>query len=812
MPTVDRPSWSLAAFGRAVLRWTSILILVGALLLAAVFAYLWTGLPATEGSLGVAGLSAPARIFRDDDGVVTIRAQNRADAAFALGFAHAQDRMWQMEVNRRVGAGRLSEAFGPATVPFDRFMRVLGLYRLAEQNLQHLDADMRTTLDAYAAGVNAWIGRTADATLTAWPPEFYAARVRPAPWRPADSMVWGRTMALLLSGFWRRDLMRARVRDRLGDDALAVLWPPSDGPLPLAPLAKLPDALAERLARAMPDELTSYSASNQWVVDGSRTVSGKPILANDPHLALSAPGTWYLVRIETPDGVVAGASAPGVPLVVLGHNGRIAWGFTTPGSDTQDLVVQPLDPADPQRYLTSDGSQPFADRLERIDVRGHAPLELNVRETHNGPVISDVAADVETLSDESVVVALSWTALRPDDRTPQAVHQLSVADGWDGFLAAMNDFHSPQQNTVFAAADGDIGFFAPGRLPRRTDGAGEGRLPVNGGDGELWAGDLSYALLPRLHNPPSGAIVNANNATPAAVPIPGEPEPEYRARRIAELLADGAPLSVERVAEMQLDIRSLEADDVLPQLIRTPARSPLAGEALELVRSWDRRMARDSAAALIYAAWLLELGPALWADELGELAPAYGTIARPRVIRRILTTHREWCEDRNTAEAESCEDILSASLEAALAALARRFGDDATAWRWGDAHIAVFRHQVLDRIAILAPYVSPAIETDGGDFTINRGQTGGGTLNDPTASDPSNPFAHVHGAGLRAAYDLADLDNSRFMIAPGQSGHPLSRHYADLLERWRDGRTLRLDGDTSGARELVLSPPQGTVR
>ncbi|MFQ5467826.1 MAG: penicillin acylase family protein, partial [Kiloniellaceae bacterium] len=368
----------------------AVLALVLALGLAAGGAYWWMlgSLPRLDGTLAVTGLDAPVEVLRDGDGIVTIRAESERDAAFALGYAHAQDRLWQMDFMRRTGAGRLSEVAGARTLRLDRFMRTLGLYRTAQANVEHLSPPVRALLDVYAAGVNAVI-EDDDATL---PIEFQIMRYRPEPWRPADSLIWARLMSLQLSGNWSDELLRARTIRRLGPARAADLWPPypADGPVALPDLAGALDGLAlERFASPLPWALAPKEASNSWVVSGTLTATGAPILANDPHLTLDAPGVWYLARIETPERTFTGATAPGLPIPVLGQSGEIAWGFTTTESDTQDLFVERPAPDAPGLYATPDGPAPFETREEIIKVRGAAPEQWTVRATRHGPVISD---------------------------------------------------------------------------------------------------------------------------------------------------------------------------------------------------------------------------------------------------------------------------------------------------------------------------------------------------------------------------------------------------------------------------------------
>ncbi|MHA1537220.1 MAG: penicillin acylase family protein, partial [Alphaproteobacteria bacterium] len=351
-------------------------------------------LPQTEGSIEIAGLAASVEVLRDGDGIVTIRAGGETDAARALGFVHAQDRLWQMDCMRRAGAGRLSELVGPATLPHDRLMRTLGLYRAAEASLEVLAPETRALLEAYAAGVNAYL----EHPPRAWPLPFHLLAppfgTRPEPWRPADSLVWSRIMALRLAGNWSDEIRRARLSKRLSPAQIDFLWPdyPSQAPVTIPNLAALLEGLPlDRLARASAWMPATSQASNSWVVAGSQTGSGAPILANDPHLSLNAPGQWYLARIETPELTLTGATAPGLPFMVFGHNGRIAWGFTNTHGDVQDFFIERFVPGENSYYQTPEGPRAFETREETIHVAGAESERLTVRTTRHGPVISDVA-------------------------------------------------------------------------------------------------------------------------------------------------------------------------------------------------------------------------------------------------------------------------------------------------------------------------------------------------------------------------------------------------------------------------------------
>ncbi|MEE8499075.1 MAG: penicillin acylase family protein, partial [Kiloniellales bacterium] len=767
-------------------------------------AYLWLrgSLPETEGTVVIAGLEASVEVLRDADGVVTIRAGGERDAALALGYVHAQDRLWQMDVMRRLGAGRLSEILGPATLPSDRRMRTLGLYRVAEANLAQLSAPARALVEAYADGVNAFIADPGGPL----PLEFQILWYAPEPWRPTDSLVWGRLIALRLAGNRHGELLRARLSRRLSPEQFDFLWPgyPADAPITIGDLAPLLDDMPlERLGTNLPWERASNDASNSWVLAGSQTESGRPILANDPHLGLSAPGQWYLARIETPELTVTGATAPGLPFVVFGHNGHIAWGFTNTQGDAQDHFIEKVVDGDPARYQTPDGPRRFETREVVIAVKGAASERITVRKTRHGPVVSDVLPRTEDAAAPETVLALAWPALRADDRSTEALYGINRARDWTGFLAALENFHSPQQNIVYADTSGTIGFIAPARVPIRK--RGDGRAPVPGWSGEFdWTGFVPFDELPMSVNPPSGRIVAANNKiVPDDYPhlITADWADHYRARRINEILA--APSDPGRSAAdaraMQQDITSLGVRELLPLLLEAKPESDRGRNALELLRAWDQRLDREQAAPLVFYAWILELNRVLLADELGE---AFGDFQYPRIdlLARILSDGRDWCDDIGTAAREACAGQLVAALEAALDHLWRRFERPAERLRWGQAHVARFAHPVLSRLPLFDVLFGYGVETDGGNYTLNKA---GVRVHGP----PERLFEDIHGPGYRAVYDLADLDDSRFMIATGQSGNPLSPLYGNLAERWRDGIYLKLDGaETDSTARLRLIP------
>ncbi len=774
-------------------------ILIGLLLVllalsGGFYLYLRSSLPQVEGRIAVGGLKNPVTIARDADGVPLITAGDDEDAAFGLGYAHAQDRLFQMETMRRYGAGRLAEIFGDRALGSDRQMRVLGLYRLAEASLPLLSEPMRRGLDAYAAGVNAFLATRRGAL----PPEFLLLRFAPEPWRPADSLVWGKLMDLELAGNYRGELLRARLARTLSPEQLAFLYPeyPAGAPTTLAGLAEIYRRLPlDRLYAGLPATVGPIHASNNWVVDGAHSASGKPLLANDPHLGFAAPGVWYLARLKTPLHDIAGGTAPGIPLVVIGHNQRIAWGFTTTSSDVADLFIEQLDPADPARYLTPDGSAAFATSEETIAVRDAAPVTLTIRTTRHGPVLSDAlpAGTVET----GYVLALAASFLVEDDRTAQALWEINRAADWNGFRTALRSFVGPQQNMVYGDVAGTIGFIAPGRVPIRKSGNGWMLAPGWTGDHD-WTGFIPFDELPQASNPASGRFVSANNKiVPDRYPyfLSRDWDLPHRAQRIDELLAATPLQSPDASAAIQADTLSLAARRLVPLMTGIVPDDDLSREAIERLKAWDFQMDADKVEPLLFTAWLREFAHDLFFARLGAAAGDYWDL-RPRVIETVLSSIPVWCV-APTQGVESCAALLSTTLDAALAGLSRAHGADMAQWQWGRAHIAEFANAVFSRIPVLGGWMRLAIATDGGFDTVNRGGT--------TIRDDARPYKQTHGAGLRVITDLAAPAESRMIATPGQSGNPLSPHFSDLMQRWRDFQYL-VPGRAAPVAVLTLEP------
>ena len=729
----------------------------------------WWSLPGGAITAEIPGLSAPVHIAIDADGVPHIEAATALDAAAALGFMHARDRTMQMDLMRHAASGRLSELVGASTLRLDRYMRTLGLRRRAESEVAELDADTQAMLDAYARGVNTWFTRRGRfAALET------VALGAPEPWTPVDSLLWGKTMALYLSGNWQQELARAALLVRMPPDQVRALWPTQDAtPTPDARL----DGAATRLAALIPRFPEPFTlpetASNEWAVDGAHSATGAPLLAGDPHLAYGAPGIWYLARIDTPDGPLAGATAPGVPFLILGHNGRVAWTFTTTGADTQDLFIET--PLPDGQYATPDGPRPFTTRTERIAVRGTADESLTIRETRHGPVISDLDTP------NGPVMALAMAELAPHDTAASGLLALNRAGTVAEAMAAASRITAPVQNLLVADRRG-IGLATTGRVPIRR--AGDGTLPQPGADGAHdWTGFASGDALPRIVDPAEGTLVNANERTaPPGFPVFMGQDwfGDWRARRIRALLAT-APHTIEGFASMQTDATSAFAQAVLPRLLRTAPLDDPSRAALDGLRGWDGAMRTDSARPLLFNDWMRRFGNAVM-DRTGVPPGLAG--AHPDLIARALGPQElQWC-------GPACDDMLANTLSAAA-------HDNDPLVTWGDLHQAVFAHPVLGRLPVLGQFFTWRISQPGDGETLFRGGMRG----------PG--WDAMHGASFRGVYDLADLDRSLFAAAPGQSGHPLRAGIANLLPGWLRGDTLHLVRQATASETVELRPAAG---
>lgn len=787
--------------------------LVGVVGMAAVFAggsavALRGSVPKLEGNLTLAGLAAPVRIVRDADGVPHIYAQSRDDALFGLGYVHGQDRLWQMEFQRRTVQGRLSEVAGsPAVVP-DTYLRSLGLYRAATESLAHLSPDTLSAIRAYTAGVNA-----ARPSAGRMPPEFFMLGVDFEPWQPQDSVAVLKAIAVQLSANAFQEIFRLQLMKSLGAAKAAAFNPPLPADVieayeRYAPREATKFAEAVRALDAIAPVLETRGASNNWVIGGARTASGKPLLANDPHLPLSVPAFWYLAHLSWPGVEAIGGTVPGVPAIIAGRTDKLAWGLTTTGADTQDLYWEKIDPDNLRQYMTDEGSVPFEERLEVIKVRFGGAQTIRVRRTKHGPVLPTDEPRLKALVPGGYALALKWPALDGDDRTIEAA--LRMFDAKDASRETITHlfepYRAPIQSFVYAGADGNVGLILPGAIPaRRADNPVHGLLPADGRDPRFeWTGFLSGAEQPLWNGGANDLYITANNNV---VPSGYKPmialdfDPEHRARRIRELI-DGYKErhTVESFRAIQLDDGERFAMDVLPgMLAQTKPSDARAAEAVAKLTVWDRHMRAEASEPLIYAAWMKAFTKALTADELGELFDRLWT-DRPNFITAVIAGDKgaaAFCDDVSTKDnVEDCSVILSQSLSTALSELEARYGSDQARWRWGEAHAASFSHTPFGFVPGLRDLFGLREVLGGGNSTIQR-----------AAYRYSNrePFGAVHGSGYRAVYDLGDPNASIYMISTGQSGNVYSPHYGDLAPRWARGEYLPMTTDEADIQRRAVA-------
>lgn len=809
-----------------VFRWMLRLFtgLVALSLLAGVIVYyfLSRSLPDYNESFELTGISSPIEIVRNNDNVPHIFGRSDADVYFALGFAHAQDRLWQMMMLRRTAQGRLSEAFGQRTVKIDELMRRYDLYGLAQSSVAAQDAETMVALDSYARGVNAWIEEVNREARGRGAPEFFFFSSEIAAWQPADSIAILKLMALQLSGQLENEVVRARVSLVLPASRLADILPddPSQGVMALPRYSALVPGVApssEPLRMAVQDVLSPFptrelaGASNAWAAAPMRSAAGGTLLANDPHLGFTAPTVWYLARLELQAGGVIGGTIPGIPAVLVGRSAALGWGLTSSYADDQDLYIEEVNPDNPEQYRTPEGWKEFVTRRSIITVKDAAPVTITLRWTDNGPVLPGSHYDIGSITPPGHVAALAWTALTGADTSMTAVVRMMGARSVAEAIEAGRLVVAPAQNVMLADQRG-VAMQLMGALPNRDPAhQSKGRMPVPGWiAANRWLGTLPYEDNPREVNPASGLIGNTNNKTverPFPLHVSYDWGDTQRIQRWLTLMKAREVHTRESFIEAQLDTVSFTARSLLPLIgadlwftgEAAPEGTPerLRQRALEILAAWNGEMSEHLPEPLIYQAWARALQDRLIRDELGPLADSF-THIEPLLIERVYRNvdgASIWCDVVQSAVVESCTDLARMALDDALLSLSESYGPNPESWRWGDAHQATHDHPVLGNLPVLRYFVNMRQSTSGDDHSLLRGKTKG---------DGPNPFLNVHGAGFRGVYDFADPDSSVFITSTGQSGHPLSRFYDDLGELWRRGEYVPMSLDRDLARAAAV--------
>lgn len=806
-----------------------VLVLLVVLSAGAGYWFVTKSFPQTTGTVQIPGLKSAVTVIRDASGVPHIYADSQNDLYMAQGYVHAQDRLWQMEMNRHVGHGQLAELFGDDFVDEDSFLRTIGLARAAKQDLENVDPTTLGHLQKYADGVNAFLHTHQDNL----PIEFTLLGTKPRDWEPLDTLVWGKVMAYDLSGNYDRELLRAALKQELGESAMQALIPeyPADGPFIIPKQAKPitfpapftpPDAGQKRSGTSALGEIKfsklielneSFGifeegiGSNNWVVDGTKTTTGKPLLANDPHLGIQMPSIWYANALHcntiSPDCPfnVAGYSFVGVPGVIIGHNDKIAWGVTNVGPDVQDLYIEKINPANPNQYEYQGKWEDMELVRETIKVKGGNDVDLTIRLTRHGPIMTEVLEGVRE------PLALKWTATAEPSQLFAAVAGINAATNWEEFRAALKNWDVPAQNFVYADQDGNIGYQTPGRIPIRAKG--DGTLPVEGWTGENeWIGYIPFEELPSVLNPSDHYVVTANNQV---VPndykynLGNDWAVPYRAQRITDLIEAKDKLSPEDFQSIQGDVYSIPLAEFKSYIQGLPAGDATASRAMEFVESWDGRVDREAQAPAIleatYHALVRELFERRMSAETFGMYRLDGDAHRLMIDGLLDEPQNDWWDDPATPARETRDDRLKIAFKNGLAFLTGLYGNSPGDWKWGRIHTATFEHpfgsiKPLNLIMNLGP-----VPSSGHGFTI----TNGGYR--PNADN----YAQRTVSSMRYVADLSGWDKTLWIHTTGQSGQPFNSHYGDLMLLWRDVKYeilsfSRAAVDKMKAAELTLRP------
>ncbi len=800
--------WLLKIFG--ALAALAVLVALG------LYFFLSRSLPDYTESFAIPAVQGEVEIVRNTHNVPHIFAEHETDVFFGLGFAHAQDRLWQMQMLRRTAQGRLSEMFGRRTVRTDELMRRLDLYGLARSSVRAQDDQTQAALQSYADGVNAWLRESNDRARGRGAPEFFVFNAEMPLWQPADSLAILKLLSVQLNGQITREVLRARASLLVPEERLRDLMPdaPGSGVAALPDFATLfPDVTADQQVAALSDPLSPIrptalaGASNSFAATPERAASDGAILANDPHLELTAPSLMYLARLELDTGGVIGATIPGIPAILSGRSEALGWGITSSYMDDSDIFIEELNPDNSTQYRTPDGWAEFETRGTIIRIKDEDPVTLTLRWSENGPVLSSSLYDVGTITPPGHVASLGWTALEAEDTTMTAAMRLMRAQGIEQALEAGELFIAPSQNLMLATQD-RVAMQTIGRMPRRrADHETQGRMPAPGWRTEnRWLGTLPYSANPRFLDPESGILGNTNNKIierPFPLHVSHDWGDTQRIERFLHLMRTRNVHTRDSFIEAQLDTVSPAARLLLPLVAAdlwfsgeaAPAgtRAHLRQRALRLMADWNGEMNEHLPEPLIYAAWMRALQTRLIRDELGPLAVNF-THVDPVFIERVFRDTDgagEWCNIVQSSVTETCTEIAINALDEALLRLTERYGENVESWRWGDAHMATHTHSVLGEVPLVRHFVNIRQSTSGGDHTLMRAATSG--------REPE-PFANVHGAVYRGVYDFADPESSVFILSTGKSGHPLSRHYDDLGDLWRRGEYIPMTLDPELAR------------
>lgn len=735
--------------------------------------YIGKSKPQIEGEISVGVLDDEVTVIRDEQGVPHIKASSDADLYRAQGFVQAQDRMFQMDLARRQASGRLAEVVGEAAVPTDQFFRTFSLREAAKASWEGYGPDAKQVLEWYAEGVNAYMEQASENGELSY--EFKLLGYEPEPWSEVDSLTIGKFMAYDLGGNWSSLAIRHWALGNFPEDKareLFITYPDSKPAVIEANLKNQVQVSGQFNPELLPHE---FNGSNNWVVSGDKTKSGMPLLADDPHLGLSTPSIWYQMQLESPEQNVSGVIFAGIPGIILGHNEEIAWGVTNVGPDVQDLYIEKPNPTNPTEFQYDGKWEKAEVRNEPIKVKGGETVDFEVVVTRHGPIISNVMFDEE---EPSAQFSMQWTALEPTLEL-QAVLNMNKASNWEEFETALEDFHAPAQNFVFAGKDGTIAYKANGRIPIRK--TGDAQLPVPGDSSEYgWTGYVPYDELPKVVNPDKGFIATANNQ------VIGDSYPyhitdlwaqAYRYERISEVLSAGDDFTKEDMMALQMDQHNLQAREFLTDMVESVERKDSAGqykEMLEVLRSWNQIDEVDSAAPLLFHKWIQQLPVTLFKEQMPE--DIYEMLAgKGSIVDRMMREGYAGKDGAWVTEQEGIDEWVYQSFVTSVESIEETFGDDVTAWEWGDYHQLTFNHPLAGVSPVLEYFLNPKpVPIGGSNITVHA-----------AAFDEDGSV--THGASWRFVADLADLSSAHHIVGPGQSGHLKSDYFHSQVDDWAKG-------------------------
>ncbi|MFH0991439.1 MAG: penicillin acylase family protein [bacterium] len=745
--------------------------------------------PVTSGTVVLDDLKAPVAIHRDEYGIPHIFSESEYDAYFAVGYVHAQERLWQMELMRRAGQGKLAEVLGEPALNIDKMFRTIGIWKMTPELLAELSQETRDDLQAYADGVNRFI----EISGGKLPVEFDLLDITPEPWQPEHSVLISRLMAWELNYSRWVDVTLGNLVEVLGVEKAREIFPdwPEGAP------TILPDEIkGKKIAQEMRELLDAdrnfrsligtgglESGSNAWVVSGSKTVSGKPLLANDPHLLFSNPGRWYDLHLVAPGLDVQGVTLAGVPFVVIGRNRHIAWGVTNAMADDQDFFIEAVDSIlHPSRYRFNNAWRTIHQSVDTIFVKDGAPVFLTIYRTHRGPLINRMERSAQV---SKHLISMRWVGHDPSAEI-ETFRLLNRALNKDDFEDALKYYSVPAQNFVYADVDGNIGYRMGGRIPIRK---GKGpTLPFPGSTDEYdWKGYVPFEQMPRLFNPPQGFIAIANNKIVSnAYPyyISNLWEPHWRIERITEVLQSEEQSSVESFQKLQLDVVSIHARELVPIILQSYATQPPPEKELQVFlnyfRNWKYEMRVEDVATTIFHGFINSMIRNTFEDEMGrEMLALYDTLASVplNTLTRMMKKGKSpWFDDVKTPGIETMNDMIHKSMREVFRDLHTQFGGEIKEWRWGIGHTVIFPHAFSGHPLLRPVFTIGPFPTGGSFSTVNKGDYW-----------LAAPFGHSVGPSTRQIFDLADVNNGRAVTPPGQCGQVFSKHYDDQVSLWLAG-------------------------